>query len=150
MIEKHVPRKDLCKKLYDLGVRMEAVFVWAKHKGEHKPRIEPRMRIHNMEFEEIEYTYPAPLASELGEVLPGRIRNLNTRNLDRLYFFKEHRGDDRKQDVRNGFTIEYWTHYFKPLARCGAETEPDARILMLIYLIEQNIVKVEDINGRKG
>jgi hypothetical protein len=138
MIEKHVPRKDLCKKLYDLGVRMEAVFVWAKHKGEHKPRIEPRMRIHNMEFEEIEYTYPAPLASEILERLPAG------------YVI----GKTNKWYMEKGYKAYYCCHVEELLLddprELYGDCAADAANLRLIYLIEQGIIKVEDINGRMG
>lgn len=76
--------------------------------------------------------------AELGEMLPARIRNKKTGNLD---FLRMHKGDDYKQDVRDKFTLEYHTTFYAPLCRISSNSEADARAKMLIYLIENHLYR---------
>lgn len=80
--------------------------------------------------------YSAFTVAELGEILPARIRNEKTGNLD---FLRMHKGDDSRQDVRDNFTAEYHTTFEPPLCRITADSEANCRAKMLIYLIEHNL-----------
>jgi len=83
----------------------------------------------------------APTADEILERLPARITNPSTRNMDRLTFFiRGHAGDDSKQDVRDGFTLEYWTNYNQPLVRIRDDTLADAAAKMWLYLKENDLL----------
>ena len=83
----------------------------------------------------------SPTADELLEQLPARITNPSTRNMDRLtFFFKGHAGDDSKQDVRDGFTLEYWTNYSQPLTRIKGDTLADACAKMWLHLKKEGLL----------
>jgi hypothetical protein len=90
--------------------------------------------------------FAAPTASEIGEKLPAKIINPSTRNLDNLYFNFAHKGNDSKQDVRTGYTVEYHTPFSYPLIRITSDTEANARAKMWLYLKKHNLLK----GGREG
>jgi hypothetical protein len=140
MDKRHVVSLDLAKKLKELGVPQVSEFYWNEGTvNDNKGSIYLVSSEENDVFSR--RIASAFISSEIGEMLPGRITNPETRNMDRLYFyFREHRGDNSKQDVRDGYTVEYWTNYSQPLARITADTEADARAKMLCYLIENGLV----------
>lgn len=140
-IEKQVVSLELSKRLKKLGVKQESLFIWTGDKEKD---------LCLMCTDSYDYTdYPgggkiqisAFTVAELGKMLPARIVNPATRNMDRLCFYlKEHKGNDSYQDVRDGFTVEYWTNFYQPLVRITADTEATARAKMLIYLLENKLI----------
>lgn len=150
---------ELSKRLKELGVKQESLFWWYQSNyllgGTAGSGFVPRYEITQLQYpsrsnENKSYTETIPTLSaftvaELGEMLPARITNPETRNMDRLIFYLgTHKGDDSKQDVRDGFTVEYHTMYHVPLCRVKADSEANARAKMLIYLLENKLIDLEN------
>lgn len=153
-MEKHTTSLEISKRLKELGVKQKSMFFWTKTKlKDLKSEFEFELKIGiKANFEHWatgmkptqlgmvkKEAYSAFLASELGELLPARITNPETRNMDFLRF---HKGDDSKQDHRADWTIEYHTDFSAPLVRITADTEANARGKMLIYLLENGLTIV--------
>ena len=149
-IEQQVCSLALAKRMKELGAKQESLFYWLEEK-DNQPFLMNSGNTSkygaipsNYREDEGWNYYSAFTVAELGEMLPARITNESTRNMDRICFYlKEHKGDDKKQDVRDGFTVEYHTIYSPPLYRITADTEADARAKMYIYLAENNLLKAE-------
>jgi hypothetical protein len=135
---------EVAKELKELGFNRSTIFWWCNsiHTGREVIDTSPYLIFGQQGWCAYKALIPAPTCGELGEILPARIINPTTRNMDRLYFHKQHKGDDSKQDVRDGFSIEYHTPYSSPLVRTTSNTEADARGKMLIHLIKLGIVEV--------
>lgn len=82
--------------------------------------------------------FAAPTADEILDMLPARITNPNTRNMD---FLRIHPGDDSKQDNRQGYTLEYHTAFSAPLVRVTDNSLADAAAKMWLYLKREGLLK---------
>jgi len=118
-LERQVCSLDLAKRLKELGVKQESCFAWCDHDPDGEYRI--------VDFDSADAVrrISASSAAELGEMLPqNRVRSI---------FY-----------VRTWF-IELFPPN-SPLApaekRIVADAEANARARMLIYLLENNLVKL--------
>lgn len=132
-IQNHLTSLEPSKQLKELGVKQESFYYWSDHTM-------PETLWREDALEEvwtentIGETYSAFLASELGEMLPAKIEGLgwlictktNSENWEIYYT------NDEKSGSTNGFLT--------------AKTEADARTKMLIYLLENNLVSISNIN----
>lgn len=154
-LEEQVTSLELSRTLKELGVKQKSLFQWSieykKKNGKSSTQLMGNsfgMKVfHNISWRVYDWnkreTYSAFTVAELGEMLPARITNPVTRNMDRLCFYlKEHKGVNSMQDMRDGYTIEYHTLYSAPLHRLWGNTEANARASMLIYLIENKLMEV--------
>lgn len=118
-LEQQVVSLELAKKLKSLGVKQESAFYWVYSKMS--------------SFWQVLYgpyhggadTIAAFTVAELGEMLPNN-------KVHTLKWFGQ-------------FYCEAWDDVVEktnPITRCVSDTEADARAKMLVYLIEQGIVKV--------
>lgn len=114
---------EIAQKLYDMGVRIETEFVWCVK----------REKTFLTREENIaggwHYIYPAPLACEILDVLPEYI-------VDGRYalFFRI----TKSKDI---FMVAYTNFHRKDNKKLS-----DALALMLIHLLENNLIKLEDVN----
>jgi hypothetical protein len=116
-IEKQVVGLDLAKKLKELDVKQESVFRWVI--DDHQ-RPEIRLRnsgIHPWDLDE----YSAFTVAELGEMLPPE------------YLTMRHPTGWAAYDGDGEYVLQ-------------EKTEADARAKMLVYLIENDLIKADQIN----
>lgn len=150
LLEQQVCSLELATKLKQLGIEQKSLFYWAKffylegksHQWGVESKEQNELEVHeygHTKIEDVE-NYSAFTVAELGEMLPARIRNEKTGNLD---FLRMHKGDDSRQDVRDNFTAEYHTTFEPPLCRITADSEANCRAKMLIYLIEHNLYDLQ-------
>lgn len=116
---------DLAKRLKELGVKQESLFLWALDVVDGW-----RLVLREVESpdDKGENDFAAFTVAELGEMLPSWVAMPDVVN---LYFRKYEEGwrcgyENRDGDVESKFD----------------GTEADARAKMLIYLIENNLLKV--------
>lgn len=131
-MENHVTSLQLSKKLKELGVKQESLFYYIA--GNNDPFFRTDLGLYNsrgMCVSDTQFEYmvdslkvSAFTVAELGEMFPQNIQ---------LPFKKD------------GLAQEYW-YWSSEKGRHREDTEADARAKMLIYLLEQGIIKVEDIN----
>lgn len=134
-LQDQVVSLELAKKLDELGVKQDSLFYWNKSMSIVFP--EPWVVLSEESGIGKSQICSAFTVAELGELLPARITNPETRNMDFLRFNK---GDDYKQDHRADWTVEYHTSFYAPLIRIVADTEANARAKMLVYLIENKLI----------
>ena len=133
-LEQQVVSLELAKKLKELGVSQQSLFWWEwyitteiKKSTDIPPKIvylpnKPSTK--NKPLRNAQH-YPAYTVSELGEMLPTHFHTIRCVNLD------EHH-----------YECLYPHHQQKGNPHFKADTEADARAKMLIYLIENNLIKV--------
>ena len=117
-LERQVCSLDLAKRLKELGVKQESYFAWCDCD------LDGEFRIVNFETADGERRISAFSAAELGEMLP-------------------------QNHVRSIFYVRTWfVELFPPNAplapaekRIVADTEANARARMLMYLLENDLVK---------
>lgn len=116
MINNHVVSLDLAKQLYEAGIKIESEFWWQGNAQ--KPQVLLKNE-HEQAFQNNDFPcYPAPLASELGELLPDSI------------FTSRFRAVSLNHQVR----VECLSHIEE------ADTEANARAKMLLYLKSKGIL----------
>lgn len=123
-IEDQVVSLELAKKLKELGVKQESLFVWEAPNTEWGWTdwlVVPTSEQHDLEH------YPAYTVAELGEMLAPNIEQ-----------------DSIPKPHVTGFdnNIEWYTYLednAENEAEIIADTEADARAKMLIYLLENNL-----------
>lgn len=136
-LEKQVVSLELAKRLKELGVKQESLFYWsvslpetAKSKSEVAllKDIEPMLT--QQEWGEGFTSYSAFTVAELGEMLPFHYE-----------LGEAHVGEAMSNEGE-------WGLWFYPigleddrLKRVEAETEADSRAKMLVYLLEQGLIK---------
>lgn len=128
MIQNHVTSRELSQALVDAGIVMETVFYWCSDLGE------VTMSRNCKPYEKaicVDHI-PAPMSSELFEIMPNRSVDIEIRQYkqDNAYWCELIRDSD----------CEYFVG--------GEEREVDARAKMLLYLLKEGIVTVESL--RKG
>lgn len=112
---------ELSRKLKELGVKQESAFYWCSEYGEIFELTQYRMY----------QTIAAFSVAELGEMLPAL--DCHSRRVIPGEWFCEY--SDYISNV--GFPVQF-----------TADTEANARAKMLIYLIENNLITVTEINRR--
>ena len=122
-LEKQVVSLELAKKLKELGVPQTAHFEWQKWKTEGSRKIE--WEVHEGYGDFTEDWYSAFTVAELGEMLQTDQGLLIPVPVD---------GRWNAPSPKNGQVVN--------LGRRVNITEADARAKMLIYLIENNLIKV--------
>lgn len=149
-LEKQVNSLELSKRLRELGVKRESLFHWVTFKNTSSPEGQ-KEREHRAiigEWEKEFYTeksylkdfkyYSAFTAAELGEILPYKLKNdspgKNDLSLEILKY-----GNNR-------WLLVYVEDQNKPPIICIIDkSEANARAKMCIYLIENGLVKVENL-----
>ena len=122
-IQNHVVSLDLSKKLVEMGIKIESEYWWIKIGNTWKVMVvDFSCDVRCMDNEK----YPAPLASELGEVLPHGYH---------VWY-------------SDGDGIDAWccVYFSEPELDCSyehfitADTMPNAMAKMLIYLKEKGLI----------
>ena len=135
-LEKQVVSLELAKKLKKLGVEQDSYFVWATFRNESSPK-EQWKNIHSVLIKEddqedyIERRYLKNLkiisaftVAELGEMLPDNLNN---------YYTSKYLGDWR-------YSIEDDDGNMTAIGG-SSTTESNARAKIIIYLIENKLIK---------
>lgn len=128
-LEDQVVSLELAKKLKELGVRQErATFYWCDHGGD---EIIPKLYF-IMEIEKYNALqgYAAFTVAELGAMLPP------------LCEIKRTREDNWRLEYLSPLRIVDGREHFDRI-NIRAETEANSRAKMLIYLLENNLIKKE-------
>lgn len=131
-LENQVCSLELAKKLKELGAKQESAFYWGETSGliteeEYLDFEDFASSIGKPQGTRVERHFPAYTATELGEMLP-----LHVEIKGSLLWF-ETRSNHKKN----------WVVAYCDDDDCVAEhseTEADARALMLIYLLENNLI----------
>ncbi len=125
MIEKQVCSLELAKRLYEIGVKKESLFVWDDWgDGRSTLTFFPYSPGRGWLTENIT-RYSAFTVGELGEMLPAKLqRHLSCVKLDNIW------------EIAYGLNEKIFAD----------QNEADARAKMLIHLIENKLINVEEIN----
>ncbi len=127
-LESQVTSLELSKRLKELGVKQESYFQWRCTESEENP---PHWHI---EYGRDDFHYPnyvsAFTVAELGEMLPESIEETEWTHILEI----DHWDEGKWHIVYASAKGDYF-------AEVHAETEADARAKMLIYLIENNLIK---------
>jgi len=118
-IENHVTNRELSQKLVDAGIVIDSVFYWY-----HSVVMNEWILMYFRDIEEklpIKEYIPAPLASELGEVIEPH--------------------NFIKQKNSSGFFWRLDIEWRK--IGLSADTETNARALMILYLAKKGLLSVE-------
>lgn len=128
-LEQQVCSLELAKRLKELGVKQESIFYWKKYYYNGEERIEPQMNV----AEDYPQRYSAFTVAELGEMLP-YIVEVNDEEYS-VEVYKDGTGgwESWLQDPNTDHVYEY--QVFK------ADTEADTRAKLLIYLMENSLIK---------
>jgi hypothetical protein len=134
-LEQQVCSLDLSKHLKELGVKQESLFVWGLDVVE-------GWRISLREIQEPddkgEFNYAAFTVAELGEMLPSIIEDNGAADFKQLRIWKHY---VLKTDGEWGITYRKTSGDFKTKDNIFDDKEANTRAKMLVYLIEQGIVK---------
>lgn len=126
-IENHVTNFDLSKKLYDLGIKRSTLFYWTiggvVYRGE-------------MPFW-TDSNYSAFLVSELGNFIPAMYTNFS-------HYCNYSIRYGKLQNDKFFISINSPHMQEKIIDDLISDNEADCRAKMLIYLIENGLVKIED------
>lgn len=141
-MNKHVTSLELSKRLKEKGVKQQSEFVYTKPE---KLNTFTLRRTSTMSFKFVEKynaeVYSAYLSSELGEMLP---RSFCLKKGEGAYFI----------DYSNEHWEKYWNNYISNFKNnkeltprdihqiTRADTEAEARGLMLCYLIDNELIEL--------
>lgn len=130
-LEDQVCSLELAKRLKELGVRQESYFYYCLE-GFSGQTGEEYWGIHALRRKNViqEEYISAFTVAELGVMLPHSIN-------DWVICIEKHPYD--------GWFIKYWDNSYKQLREAQDGKESDARAKMLIYLIENGLVKAESL-----
>ncbi len=117
---------ELSKKLHEAGIKVKTEFYWYEKDGKFEVNTHSNMKQVLLEYKNWRCAYPAPLAVELGELLMKDLPEGEFQELISWY-------DSGKKEwiVRNALDEDL---------RGIADTEPNARAKMLLYLHENNLL----------
>lgn len=142
-LEDQVTSLELSKKLKELGVKQESLFWWTRtftrKSGEYKEDSEWYLQFKK---NGIGGHYSAFTVAELGELLP---KSVNYENNDLVVLSR------KSWSIKNNNSIWFCGLYIvNGDRRIGfyADTEANARAKCLQYLLEENIISVNEINKR--
>lgn len=141
-LSKQVVNLELAKKLKELNCKQESLFYWCKQGNKEKYNIFSINDDVNIDDNDIS----AFTVAELGEMLPHTISVVK----------KEHTGlvNEKDENVEQYFSyqippfsrIKDWSFGYSTddeiLSEISANTEADARCLMLIYLLENKLIEL--------
>jgi hypothetical protein len=141
-LEKQVCNQILAKKLKELGVKQESLFYWDSHATE---KIQKGYGITS------DGEFSAFTSSELGEMLPNSVGKYSISSYSMTREEQKKGGHlgwiDGEPVKGRGYCVYLSGGLLYGRDRSYvADTEADARAKMLIYLIENNLVNLEDIN----
>lgn len=135
---------ELSRKLNELGLVKESCFYWWSYED-----VAGR-KVTKLAYTDDDYSgaknskcYPAPTASELGEVLPFKVFKRH----DDFYYLKINKYSGAKPVKNNTWEIAYEfgsgdnTKLLNNKALFGAKTLVDVMAKILIYLAENNLLK---------
>ena len=124
-LEEQVCSLELAKKLKELGVKQESLFYWFNNWNGYAEG-HPSKKENWILLDRYKDTgYPAFTVAELGETLP---KTYYSGKSEKGILKYQCGSDDESRNKRHG-----WTR---------ADTEADARAKMLIYLIENGLIKL--------
>lgn len=134
-LEDQVCSLDLAKKLKELGVKQDSYFYWVREFREEMPpfKLQSGRRPDSIE------DCSAFTVGELGEMLPTK-----TRDSFQVMSVKDGGWYCVREEVRVSALAN--TRHVGQHRDEWANTEADARAKMLVYLIENNLLKVAQIN----
>jgi len=139
-LSKQVASLELSKRLKELGVKQESLFIWSVPKPENARTNIDEVKLRDMQpeiymrgsswgecFEEV----AAYTSAELGEMLPWGVEVDG--KIEVLHIYKD--------------SADQWNFYPSHGAwhKTFNETEADARARLLIFLLENGLLKVEDM-----
>jgi len=128
MIEQHVTSLEVSKRLKELGVKQESMFYWGWNPNQ-EPSIHPNDCGHRPETGGNDMFCSAFLASELGEFLPNWVYSKKWLNDINSYAIFTEADKEPKG-------------YKEPAVIMSDYHEANVRGMMLIYLLEQGIIRV--------
>lgn len=137
-LEEQVVSLELAKKLKELGVKQNSLYRWADPK-----HIRPMPWLideHAAVDTGMADYYPAYTVAELGELLPNiikkRVEDNDSDTLEDWHLSYE--------PDQIGHTIRYTYYYYEPMdaITISGDTEANTRAKMLIYLIENYLIKL--------
>lgn len=137
-LEQQVVSLELAKKLKELGVKQESLFVWVDKFPIFNPEIERLVSIREFkdrlavsflseEARHLVKTYSAFTVAELGEMLPWMV----CKTPPFLYL--------RCEKDHHGWVVQYQFMNEEPFEE-AEDTEADARAKMLLYLLENKLI----------
>jgi hypothetical protein len=142
-LEQQVCSRELAEKLKKLGVKYTSLFIWMYISDNFEDNDEVVEEDRDFVLQEwdddggwVEPYYPAFTVAELGEMLPDEIEIG-----EESYWLYTGRGLNQSWDIGYRENGSIGISFIQ-----NSDTEADARAKMLIYLIENNLLKVEDIN----
>jgi len=140
MLTNHVTSLELSRRLKEAGVKQESCFEWRKYSLNKEPLLvqvpEDGIELAILSGE-IEWNASAFLSSELGEMLPNEhsypmiIQDTNVK--------KRRIKLGIQNKTTSGQPIGDWIHV------TVANTEQDARALLLLHLIEKGVIDVKTL-----
>ena len=157
-LQNQVSSLELSKQLKELGVKQESVFYWSKGIGKErlylsKPADFNLSWIPSYDTSDCKVKYSAFTVAELGEMLPKKIILKNfigipATNLVLWWDMTEiyacigyRKFEDKGRDILNKGTIITRKYGDIPLSDM-AKSEANARAKMLIYLLENKLIKL--------
>jgi hypothetical protein len=130
MIENHVVNFELSKRLHDLGIRRDSIFYWF---GIKEKKIAQRCSSSDFDGSFIS----AYTASEILEMLPETI--IAGRKMDREHIFE-------LKKINGKISVCYTDNGYE-LGEQREINPSNSLAKMLIYLVENKLVEVDEING---
>lgn len=129
-LEQQVCSLELAKKLKELGVKQESLFMWAPSKNGYGMEIRLKRKI---SFERSEFVYSAYTVAELGEMLP---QILKIKKIKYQLFVSV--AVDKQWFVVYANEKDYSDN--APIKFMMCHNEADARAKMLVYLYENKLI----------
>lgn len=131
-LEQQVTSLEIAKRLKELGVKQESLFVWMQ------PYEDRDWEIYYDYKSSSDIYYSAFTVAELGEMLPDYI--LRGKGENNSFFQFDFDKGGRKYDVRYAHWIE--DNQLETDFEVRGSTEADARGKMLIYLLENKLITI--------
>ena len=129
-LEEQVCSLELAMQLKELGVKQDSLFFYIQRKNEKNFKLANNREIKGFEFF-YDNIFSAFTVAELGEMLPKECV------YQKINYIKYN------GEIRNGWEVKSINNNN---LTCIAETEANVRANILIHLIENNEIKLEDIN----
>lgn len=133
-LEQQVLRLELAKKLKELGVKQESIFVWQNQKDWHTKKLTNKWKVLSVNKydntsagQELGYSryVSAFTVAEIGEILPREA------NVNGMCDWWSQKNKDGSWSAQYRYNIN---------TKQTADTEVDARAKMLIYLLENKVI----------